>query len=42
MENIISWNFANWVTVVIMGLLGYALLTLIVKTLQLKRGSENA
>ena len=28
-ENIISWNFANWVTVVIMALLGYAVFVLI-------------
>lgn len=31
-ENIISWNFANWVTVVIMALLGYAVFVLIMKT----------
>jgi len=30
-ENIISWNFANWVTVVLMAALGYALMTFVAK-----------
>jgi len=28
-EAILSWNFTNWVTVVLMAVLGYALLGLI-------------
>lgn len=32
-ENIISWNVANWVTVILMALLGYAVFVLISKTI---------
>lgn len=41
-ENIISWNFANWVTVIIMALLGYAIFTLIAKTISKTKEVENA
>lgn len=41
-ENIISWNVANWVTVVIMALLGFALFTLIAKTISKSKEIENA
>lgn len=39
-ENIISWNFANWVTVVIMALLGYAVFVLIMKTAHNLKGKS--
>lgn len=32
-ENIISWNVANWVSVVLMASIGYALFVLISKTI---------
>lgn len=42
-ENIISWNVANWVTVVLMALLGYFILTLVVKTIShTQKGEVNA
>lgn len=41
-ENIISWNVANWVTVVIMGLFGYALFTLVAKTITKAKENEDA
>lgn len=33
-ENILSWNFANWVTVVLMALIAFFLLGLIQKYMQ--------
>lgn len=39
-ENIISWNVANWVTVILMALLGYAVFILIAKTIHIR--GENA
>lgn len=41
-ENIISWNVANWVTVILMALLGYALFVLISKTISKSKEVENA
>lgn len=35
-ENILSWNFANWVTVVLMALIAFFLLGLIQKYMQSK------
>ncbi|WWT38393.1 hypothetical protein PRDindigo_12 [Enterobacteria phage PRDindigo] len=32
-ENIISWNVANWVTVILMALAGYAVLALAAKVI---------
>ena len=33
-ENILSWNFSNWVTVVLMALIAFAILALIQKYMQ--------
>lgn len=41
-ENIISWNVANWVTVVLMALLGYAIFTLVAKTISKSKEVQNA
>ena len=41
-ENIISWNVANWVTVILMALLGYSIFVLIAKTIHLRGETENA
>lgn len=40
-ENIISWNVANWVTVVLMALAGYAVLALAAKVIN-NRNQEPA
>lgn len=39
-ENIISWNFANWVTVVLMAVFGYALFALLIKTINMGNKGE--
>lgn len=39
-ENIISWNFANWMTVILMALLGYAVFALISKTITMSKSGE--
>ena len=41
-ENIISWNVANWVTVILMALLGYAAFALISMTIAKSKEVENA
>lgn len=41
-ENIISWNVANWVTVILMALLGYAAFALISMTIAKAKEVENA
>jgi hypothetical protein len=33
-ENILSWNFANWVTVVLMALIAFAALGIVQKYMQ--------
>ncbi len=40
-ENIISWNVANWITVILMALMGYAVLTVIAKVATKKSGSSD-
>lgn len=35
-ENILTWNFANWVTVVLMALIAFFLLGLLQKHMQSK------
>ena len=37
-ENILSWNFANWVTVVLMAAIAFAVLGLVQKWMQSKVG----
>jgi hypothetical protein len=41
-DNIISWNFANWVTVVLMALVLFGALGLLQKYMQGKVGTSNA
>jgi len=41
-ETIISWNFANWLTVIIMAALGFALLGFAVKVYQKRSGKASA
>jgi hypothetical protein len=38
-ENIISWNLANWVSVVLMALIGFTVLGAAVKFVQGKRNA---
>lgn len=40
-ENIISWNVANWVTVVLMAVAGYAVLALAAKVINNRNGASN-
>jgi hypothetical protein len=40
-ENIISWNVTNWVTVILMAAIGFAVLGLIQKMIQ-KHGMPDA
>jgi hypothetical protein len=37
-ETILSWNVANWITVLLMVVLGFALLGMIARIWQQKRG----
>lgn len=39
-ENIISWNVENWITVVLMAFIGFALLGLISQTLKKAMGGK--
>lgn len=39
-ENIISWNLANWVSVVLMVLIGYFLLGSVVSFVKKRRGGD--
>ncbi len=38
-ENIISWNPANWITVVLMVVFGYAIIGMAAKIYQQKKGA---
>jgi hypothetical protein len=38
-ENIITWNFANWVTVVLMAAIAFAVLGIVQKYMQKKVSS---
>ena len=38
-ENILSWNFANWVTVTLMAVIAFTVLGIIQKWMQAKAGS---
>lgn len=40
-ENIISWNVANWITVVLMAMLGYFILALVANLVRNKHGELN-
>lgn len=40
-ENIITWNVANWITVVLMGAIGFFLFGLAQKWYQQKSGSNS-
>ena len=42
MENIISWNVANWVTVLLMAALGYAIFILISKAILIAKEQKDA
>lgn len=37
-DNIITWNFANWVSVVLMALIGFLFLGAVVAYVKKKRG----
>ena len=39
-ETILSWNVANWVTVVIMVVLGFALIGMVAQIVKQKRASK--
>lgn len=39
-ENIISWNVANWITVVLMALLGYFIVAFIANVIKNKHGEN--
>lgn len=41
-DNILSWNFANWVTVVLMAAIAYALLGVAQKYMQQKVNTGTA
>jgi hypothetical protein len=41
-ENIISWNLANWVSVVLMALIGFFLLGTVVTMVKGKRNAQAA
>lgn len=41
-DNIISWNFANWITVVLMALIMFFLLGLLQKYMQGKVSNANS
>lgn len=39
-ENILSWNFANWVTVVLMAAIAFAALGIVQKWMQARAGGS--
>lgn len=39
-ENIISWNLANWVSVILMALIGYFVLGSVLAFVRKKRGNS--
>jgi FlaG/FlaF family flagellin (archaellin) len=41
-ENIISWNLANWVSVILMALIGFFLLGTVVSFVKGKRAAQSA
>jgi hypothetical protein len=41
-ETILSWNVANWVTVVIMVVLGFAVLGMVAQIVKQKRAAAGA
>ena len=41
-ETIISWNVANWVTILIMVILGFAILGMIAKLVKQKQQAQQA
>jgi hypothetical protein len=41
-ENIISWNFANWVTVLLMAFTGFAIYGLLGRVIHAQRGGDDA
>lgn len=38
-DNILSWNVANWVTVILMVVLGFAILGMVAKIWRQKKGA---
>lgn len=40
-ENIISWNIANWITVLLMAMGGYALFVLVTKFISGSGGNDD-
>lgn len=42
MENVISWNVANWITVLLMGAAGYAGIVVVVAMLKRAQGGAVA
>lgn len=41
-ETILSWNFANWATVIIMAAVGFAILGFGIKVYQKRKGTAQA
>jgi hypothetical protein len=41
-ENILSWNFANWVTIVLMAVIAFTLLGILQKYMQQNSGASAA
>lgn len=41
-DNILSWNFANWVTIVLMALIAFFLLGIVQKYMQGKVSGQGA
>ena len=41
-ENIISWNFVNWVTIVLMAAVGFLILAAITQGIHALRGNSDA
>jgi hypothetical protein len=41
-ENILSWNLANWVSVVLMALIGFFLLGTVVSFVKKKKGASSS
>ncbi len=39
MQSIISWNFANWITIVLMAALGFMLLAVVAQAFHNARGT---
>lgn len=41
-DNIITWNFANWVSITLMALVGYFLIGVLVAAVKRKQGGGDA